>query len=338
MARASLIIATRDRAGFLDRTLASLARQRVPDFEVVITDDGSIDETREIVARYRDSLDLRYLRRAHQGRAAARNAAIRAAKGAILCFCDDDRIADPDFVGDHLDAHADGASSVAIGRQRGIVTRWSRRWGLYAADLAPVLARRPELAARLAEPEAELVDAAAIAERFDEVVADHELPEPWWERYVAPVLARYGPSLDGYALPWTIGTTGNLSAPRALVEQVGLLDESFAGWGLEDTELHLRLHRAGARTVILPGARNWHQLHHRPDGQALEWGRNALRLLELHPQLDVCLYLRVVHERLGFEEASRLVDAAAAAGPAARPLVAELVRVIREHLAAITPR
>jgi glycosyltransferase involved in cell wall biosynthesis len=332
-------MATRDKARFLDRTLASLAHQRGADFEVIVTDDGSTDDTREIAAKYRDALDLRYLRRAHQGRAAARNAAIRCAKGAILCFCDDDRIADPDFVRDHVAAHDDDdAPRVAIGRQRGIATLWSRTWGLHAADLAPIVARRPAIAARLAEPEAELVEVAAIADRFDEVIADLELPEPWWERYVAPALARYGAGLDGFAMPWTIGTTGNLSAPRALVEQVGLLDDSFVGWGLEDAELHLRLHRAGARTVILDGGRNWHQLHARPPELALEWGHNALRMLDKHADLDVALYLRVIHRRLGIEEASRLVDATAAAGAAAGPLAAELVRVVREHLAAITPR
>lgn len=332
---ASVIIPTRNKSPFLARTLASLSRQVEMRFEVVVVDDGSDDDTRDVARQFASELDLRYLRRAHKGRSGARNAAVRVARGDLLIFCDDDRVAGRDFVRDHVAAHADAeagsAPLVALGRQRGVLTVWCRDWNIAATAVAQVIVARPGIATRLMEPQAELVSIDDIRERLDEVIEIHGLVEPWWAHHVGPVLEAFGPDMTGFAFPWTTGVTGNLSVPRAIAEQVGLFDESFVGWGLEDTDFHFRLHSAGARTRILDGALNHHQLHARPAEQALEWGRNALRMLEKYDSLDVCLYLRVVRRRLSILEANRIALEYAAAGDAMRAVVAELVRVNKEH-------
>jgi glycosyltransferase involved in cell wall biosynthesis len=328
----SLIIPTRNKAPFLARTLASLARQAGPAFEVVVVDDGSDDDTRDVARGFADALDLRYVRRAHKGRAAARNAAIRAARGDLLIFCDDDRLASRDFVRDHVAAHeAATAPVVALGRQRAVLTLWCRDWNVSAASVADVLSARPALAHLLAQPHAELVTVDDIRDRFDEVIAVHGLTEPWWVQHVAPILETFGPDMTGFAFPWTAGVTGNLSVRRALAEQVGLFDETFVGWGLEDTDFHFRLHGAGAHTRILDGALNHHQLHARPGELVLEWGRNALRLLEKYESLEVCLYLRVVRRRISLLEANRIAHEYAGAGESVAALVAELIRVNKDH-------
>jgi GT2 family glycosyltransferase len=341
MLRASVIIPTRNKARYLSLTLSSLARQtEARSSEVIVVDDGSDDNTREIVAANRADLALTYIRRAHQGRAAARNAAIRAARGDVLIFCDDDRITHPTFVADHLAAHANttthtDAPRVVLGRQRAILTLWSRDLPIAPSDIARLIVRRPDIAKTLAEPTATLVEAGALGEAFEATIATFELDEPWWERHVAPLVTIYGPALEGFAFPWTTAATGNLSAPRTLVEQVGLFDESFVGWGLEDTDLHFRLHRAGARTQVIEGGLNWHQLHPRPPTNASEWTRNAVRFLDKHESLEVCLYLRVIHRRLTFQEANRIALDALANPDATRALAAELVRVHREQFAMI---
>ena len=333
---ASLIVPTRNKASFLARTLASLSRQDTAAFEVVVVDDGSDDDTREVARGFGGDLDLRYIRRAHMGRAAARNAGVRSARGDLLIFCDDDRLATLGFVREHLEAHAavEGAGGllVALGRQRGVLTLWARDWNVVAATVADVLARRPEVARALAEPRAELVSVDDVRERFAQTVAAHGLPEPWWERYVVPILDEYGPDMAGFAFPWTAGVTGNLSTPRALAEQVGLFDEAFVGWGLEDTDFHFRLHGAGAHTRILDGALSYHQVHARPAEQVAEWGRNAVRLIDKYDSLEICLYLRVIRRRLSLTDANRIAREAAAGGDAVRAVVAELVRINREHL------
>jgi len=327
----SLIIPTRNKAPFLARTLASLTRQDAAAFEVVVVDDGSDDDTRAIARGFEAALDLRYVRRAHKGRAASRNAAIRAARGDLLIFCDDDRVASPGFVRDHVAAHTGPQPRVALGRQRALLTLWSRDWNLAATDIADVVARRPAVAAALATSQAELVSLDDLRDRHDDVIATFGLAEGWWEHHVVPVLEHFGPALTGFAFPWTAGVTGNLSVPRGLAEQVGLFDEAFVGWGLEDTDFHFRLHRAGAATVILDGALNHHQLHARPGAQVLEWGHNALRMLEKYDSLEVCLYLRVIRRKLTFLEANRIALEQAGASAQIGELTAELVRLNKEH-------
>lgn len=332
MPLASLVIPTRNRARFLARTLAALHGQRERGFEVVIADDGSDDDTRDVALGFRAELELRYIRRAPVGIAAARNAAIRAARGEVLILCDDDRVADPGYVADHLAAHAAGPPCVAVGRQRGLFAAWTRDAAYTAADVVSLLGRHPEVLPRLAEPEAELVTAAMLRDDLAGTLAGFELDEPWWEGHAGPVMARWGTALDGFAFPWTLGVSGNVSVGRALAEQVGLFDERFVGWGLEDTDFHYRLHAAGARTQVLAGGLNYHQVHRRGPERAWEWTRNAITMLDKHPRLEVWLYLAVCRRRLTLADANQLALDHAAAGSAGLRLAAELVRAGREQL------
>lgn len=329
---ASLVIPTRNRSRFLARTLASLDGQRARAFEVVIADDGSDDDTREVAHGFRDRLDLRYIRRAHVGIAAARNAAIRAARGDLLILCDDDRVAGPEFVADHLAAHAEGTPCVAVGRQRGLFAAWSHDAAYAARDVVSLLARQPAALPRLAEPTAELVTPEMLRDDLPGTLAGFELDEPWWEGHARIVLERWGAALTGFAFPWTLGVGGNVSVPRALADEVGLLDERFVGWGLEDTDFHYRLHRAGARTVMLAGGLNYHQVHRRGGERAWEWARNAVYLLDKHPRVELALYLAVCRRRLSLEDANRIALEHAALGPAAEGLARELVRASQEQL------
>ena len=56
-----------------------------------------------------------------------------------------------------------------------------------------------------------------------------------------------------------------------------------------------------------------------------------MRMLDKHGTLEVCLYLRVIHRRLTFEQANRIAHEAIANPAATRALVGELVRICREH-------
>ncbi|MGH3142693.1 MAG: glycosyltransferase, partial [Gaiellales bacterium] len=86
----SVIVPTRDRPAALARCLGALASQTAADaLEVIVVDDGSraADEVREVVALHRRA---RLIQRAGGGPAAARNAGGQHARGAVLCFTDDD--------------------------------------------------------------------------------------------------------------------------------------------------------------------------------------------------------------------------------------------------------
>lgn len=114
--RISVIVPTYNRAGVLARLLQALERQTAPvdAFEVIVIDDGSTDATASVLAqdyRYR----LRALTQTNAGPAAARNAGIARASGAIILFVDDDVIPRDDLVERHLALHATGYAAV-IGR------------------------------------------------------------------------------------------------------------------------------------------------------------------------------------------------------------------------------
>ena len=89
----SIIIATYNRAGDLRETLGSIARLSPSDaWEVIVVDNNSKDDTRNVVMEAAGEFptELRYLFEAEQGRCAALNAGIRAARGEIILTTDDD--------------------------------------------------------------------------------------------------------------------------------------------------------------------------------------------------------------------------------------------------------
>ena len=96
--RFSVIIATYNRAEELVKTLESLKKlESTKPWEVIIVDNNSADNTRDVVLKAIDTfpVPLHYLLEKEQGRSAALNAGIRAAKGEILAITDDDVRVDP---------------------------------------------------------------------------------------------------------------------------------------------------------------------------------------------------------------------------------------------------
>ena len=85
----SIVIPTYNRGFVLDRTLASCLVQTFSDFEIIIVDDGSEDDTAAVVARRGDPRVV-YERQSNAGASAARNRGASLARGAWLAFLDSD--------------------------------------------------------------------------------------------------------------------------------------------------------------------------------------------------------------------------------------------------------
>lgn len=104
----SVIIPTRNRAQLLRESLESLAKQTIArrEFEVIVVDDGSTDQTTEVCREFSGKLDLHCWSISPSGIAAAKNIGIFTSRGSILLFLDDDDLADSDLCRQHLDAHA----------------------------------------------------------------------------------------------------------------------------------------------------------------------------------------------------------------------------------------
>jgi len=85
----SIIIPTYNRRSFLAIAVDSVLRQTFPDFELIISDDGSSDETSAFCRSIKDER-VRYLALPHKGVASARNQGLFLAKGRYICFLDSD--------------------------------------------------------------------------------------------------------------------------------------------------------------------------------------------------------------------------------------------------------
>ena len=227
--RMSVIIATKDRAEYLDRALESLGKQiGAPSFEVIVADNGSTDATPQIVERARAQypFEVVYVFEERPNRGAARNRGIKEARGYLIAFCDDDVYAPPGWLAAHEAAHE--ASNLIVN--------------------GPIV----------------------------NVPSYHERPKP--------VLANYSRA----AL-----CTCNVSIPRAALRAAGGFDEQFHLYGWEDTELGVRLSRAGLRSKFAWDAYIWHI---KPPGQeslelemrkALEKARMAARFVRKDSSLRV---------------------------------------------------
>lgn len=111
------MIATRNRASYLQRALLSLQAQvGAPSFEVVVVDNGSSDGTRDLVEQLARGFEsLRYVGWPLPNRGQARNRGVAAAAGRYLLFCDDDVQLPDGWLAAHAAAHGDATARVANG-------------------------------------------------------------------------------------------------------------------------------------------------------------------------------------------------------------------------------
>ena len=98
---ASVVVPTFNRVEFLPRVLHSLLRQTLDrsSYEIIVVDNNSTDTTRDVVDRVaREHPAVRYALELEQGVSHAKNAGLRAARGGIVAYIDDDAVASRDWL------------------------------------------------------------------------------------------------------------------------------------------------------------------------------------------------------------------------------------------------
>lgn len=114
----SVIVPIYNGAAFVDELLAGLRAQNFSDFEVILINDGSTDNTAEKLDRVQqESHDFRInvIHQVNAGVSAARNAGLRVAKGKYICFVDADDYVSADYLEVLHDAIVSSRSRIAVG-------------------------------------------------------------------------------------------------------------------------------------------------------------------------------------------------------------------------------
>ena len=241
----SLVVATYNWPEALAAVLATVRAQVVQPTELVIADDGSGEPTRRVIEAAAAGFPCPVVHVWHPDQgfklAQIRNKAVARARGAYVIQIDGDMLLHRAFVKDHLDAATPG---FFVGGSRALLDPWASR----------------------------------------AVLSGHGLPGPFTagvrNRLNALRLAPLGEALSPLvpARDSMRVRGGNMAFWREDFVAVNGYDEAFVGWGREDTDLVLRLHRRGLR-------RRWFKLrgvafhlHHR-EASRDALGRND-RILE----------------------------------------------------------
>ncbi|KUL41523.1 hypothetical protein ADL15_04555 [Actinoplanes awajinensis subsp. mycoplanecinus] len=258
--RISVVVPTYNRSELLARTLRQLTRQTLPRdaFEVIVADDGSSDDTRQVVDSFADRLRIAYHFQDDLGFRAgtARNAGARLASAPLLCFLDTGAIPGDDFLRRHLAEHEEAARpTIVVGYAYGY------------------------------DPEHPVHALDRMSRMSPEEIVDELGDDPGFRDIRHPHFDACGFDLHRRSLPWNLLFTINCSMAAADFHAVGGFNEDLTGWGGEDLELGYLLHRHGLRFRISRAAWVIESPHGRPEISTLldTFRDNVERSLRRYP-------------------------------------------------------
>jgi GT2 family glycosyltransferase len=124
--KVSVVITCFNHARFLPDSIVSALGQTWDDVEVIVIDDGSTDNTREVCSRFPAA---RYVWQSNSGLSAARNTGIAESKGEYICFLDADDFLTPDAVQHGLECfNVNRDCGFVFGGHRGVTSTRAYLW------------------------------------------------------------------------------------------------------------------------------------------------------------------------------------------------------------------
>ena len=279
----SIIIPTYNRSGLLRSNLDNMVAQRLPadEFEVIVADDGSTDDTRAVVESYADRLRLKYTFQEDLGFRAgqARNGGARLAQAPVLAFLDTGTLVGRDWAAAHLEAHArmpDGAGRAVAG--------YVHAYPMMNDDAIARLDGFTDALAQLTP---------------EQVVARYQ-DEPLFRDCRHQEFERAGYDLSRRSVPYDMFWSTNCSVGAAEFWAVGGFDEDFRRWGYEDIELGFRLAWHGVSFQVSRQAWAIEVPHHRDTAHNIGGLLGNLRImLDKHqyrdPVLEMVWLLMITH-------------------------------------------
>ncbi len=257
--RVALVVSTYNRPGQLVKVLAGVSQQsRVPD-ETIIADDGSTELTRKVISKWKESTgyNATHVWQPDEGFRAAkiRNEAIRISDADYYIFLDGDCVPHYRFVEDHI---------------------------------------------KLSEENVWVQGRRAFVEQKD--VPAYFPGETnflkWW------ILGRISGLPKGVRWPGFFWKSVDQETERIIscnmgvwardLERVNGFDEGYQGWGLEDSDLGIRLYNAGLHRKIVYGRAVIHHLNH-PELSRDELSLNQLKLDQMIHKREVRCHKGLVH-------------------------------------------
>ncbi|SHO51315.1 glycosyltransferase family 2 protein [Anaerocolumna xylanovorans] len=252
--KTSVIMPTYNRSEFLNLTLAGFTIQTSKDFNIVIVDDGSIDDTKAVVDTYQGKLDITYVHQENRGRSKSRNTGLKHTNANHIIFCDDDRIPNKNFIAVHQANKSQNLA--AMGMKEKILVRYNSKMQWKENSLKILIKQ-------LKEPKKDIFTEDFFTERdivtdFENIISTFSVGGST-DNY-RDVVEKYGNNLEGFYFPWVTGTTANMSFVRKNIEDF-LFDENYTSWGMEDTDYSFMLYQRGYRFRMIDDAVNYHQNH-----------------------------------------------------------------------------
>ncbi|MBN2535317.1 MAG: glycosyltransferase family 2 protein [Spirochaetales bacterium] len=232
----SFVIPTYNNKRLLENTLEALHHQEgfgKDEYQAVIVDDGSDDNTHQIIEKQNRNYNLKYIfldRMTDSCRAKARNCGWKNADGEIIIFIDSDIIVKRNYLSQLTGCYEMESNMVVFG------TRLMLQDDIETEEISN-------------------------GEIFRKYKFDRSKAEYFEHRHYLFNTMSY--NINCFLDPWLYAYSCNVAIPRKIINEERGFDENYKGWGVEDLELSYKIYLKGVKFVFNSNLEAFHQNHTR---------------------------------------------------------------------------